>query len=202
MQLGLKRIIDLVLSLIALAILSPLLSLIAALIYFLMGQPVLFRSERSELHGRSFVLLKFRSMTSETDEEGCLLPDDQRLTKLGKLLRATSLDELPQLINVVKGEMSLIGPRPLPSKYMDRYNEHQARRHEMKPGITGLVQATYKGQMRTWEERFEQDVWYVENWSIFLDLKIIFMTFRSVMIRLFSRKQREENSKIEFTGSR
>jgi len=198
--LGLKRFFDIVCSVIALIVLSPLLFFLVALVYLVMGRPALFRSERSGLKGRSFVILKFRTMTDERDEEGNLLPDNERLTELGKFLRSTSLDELPQMFNVVRGEMSLIGPRPLPAKYLPFYNERQARRHEVKPGITGWMQATYRGQLRSWEERLEQDVWYVENWSLWLDVKIIFMTFWTLILRMFSRKKREEHSQIEFNN--
>ncbi|MGB9792451.1 MAG: sugar transferase [Thermacetogeniaceae bacterium] len=144
--------------------------------------PVLFRQVRPGLHGKPFVIYKFRTMRKAYDEEWRPLPDEQRLTRLGKWLRSTSLDELPELLNVLKGEMSLVGPRPLLMEYLDRYTPEQARRHEVKPGITGWAQVNGRNAI-SWEEKFRLDVWYVDNWSLWLDLKIILITLWKVLKR-------------------
>ena len=147
-----------------------------------LGTPVLFRQQRPGLGGRPFWLLKFRTMTEARDAAGNLLPDAQRLTGFGRFLRATSLDELPELLNVLKGDMSLVGPRPLLMQYLDRYTPEQARRHEVRPGITGWAQVNGRNAI-TWEEKFKLDVWYVDNWSLWLDIKIIFMTVWKIFKR-------------------
>lgn len=148
---------------------------VAIAVWAAMGRPVLFRQKRIGLHEREFELLKFRTMTEERGADGKLLPDAKRLTRLGRFLRRWSLDELPQLWNVLKGEMSLVGPRPLPPEYLPRYTAFQRRRHEVKPGITGWVQVNGRNAL-TWEEKFELDVWYVEHHSLWLDLKILART--------------------------
>jgi len=176
----LKRLFDVTSSLAFLILLSPLLAGIAALARLLLGSPVFVRQLRPGLHGRPFTLLKFRTMTEARDPAGNLLPDEQRLTRLGRFLRRTSLDELPELINVLKGEMSLVGPRPLLMQYLDRYTPEQARRHEVKPGITGWAQINGRNAL-TWEEKFKLDVWYVDHRSFRLDLRIILLTVWKVL---------------------
>lgn len=175
-----KRLFDLVCGLMLLIIFSPLMLILAALIRLQMGAPVIFKQKRPGLAGRPFYLYKFRTMTGARDEDGELLSDDQRLTGLGRFLRRFSLDELPQLFNVVKGELSFVGPRPLLMAYLDRYSEEQARRHEVKPGITGWAQVNGRNAV-SWEERFRLDVWYVDNRSFWLDLKILGMTAVKVL---------------------
>jgi len=147
-----------------------------------MGSPVLFRQVRPGLHRKPFVMYKFRTMRDLRDTEGRLLPDEMRLTRVGHILRATSLDELPELFNVLKGEMSLVGPRPLLMEYLELYTPEQARRHEVKPGITGWAQVNGRNAI-TWEEKFKLDVWYVDNWSLGLDLKILALTLIKVLKR-------------------
>ena len=178
----LKRLFDVTSSLAFLILLSPLLAGIAALARLLLGSPVFVRQLRPGLHGRPFTLLKFRTMTEARDPAGNLLPDEQRLTRLGRFLRRTSLDELPELINVLKGEMSLVGPRPLLMQYLDRYTPEQARRHEVKPGITGWAQINGRNAL-TWEEKFKLDVWYVDHRSFWLDAKILLLTLWKVLQR-------------------
>lgn len=172
---AIKRAFDLILTFPALIILSPVLVIIAILVAILLGSPVLFRQIRPGWRGSPFGLLKFRTMTNARDAAGNRLPDAARLTRFGRFLRAASLDELPELFNVIKGDMSLVGPRPLLMQYLDRYTPEQSRRHEMKPGITGWAQINGRNAI-TWEEKFKLDVWYVDNWSLWLDLKIICMT--------------------------
>jgi len=171
----LKRTFDLLVSLILLILLSPLLLVIAVLVRIKLGRPVLFSQERPGLHGKLFRLFKFRTMRDLRGPEGRLLPDDERLTKFGRFLRASSLDELPELFNVLKGEMSLVGPRPLLVAYLERYTPEQARRHEVLPGITGWAQVNGRNAL-SWEAKFKLDVWYVDNRSFWLDLKILFLT--------------------------
>ncbi len=179
---GLKRLIDIVGALGGLVLLAPLMMLIALLVRLNLGKPVLFRQVRPGLHGKPLVMYKFRTMTDATDEAGNLLPDEKRLTPFGRFLRSTSLDELPELFNVLKGEMSLVGPRPLLMEYLDRYTPEQARRHEVKPGITGWAQIQGRNAL-SWDEKFRLDVWYVDNWTIGLDLKIIALTLLKVLKR-------------------
>jgi len=181
-MMGSKRIFDLAAGAFALIALSPFLLLIAALVRFFLGAPVFFQQKRPGLFGVPFALVKFRTMTDSRDTEGRLLCDGDRLTRFGKLLRSTSIDELPELWNVIKGEMSIVGPRPLLMEYLPLYNARQARRHEVKPGMTGWAQVNGRNAT-TWEERFELDIWYVENQSFSLDLKIIWMTVRTVLNR-------------------
>jgi sugar transferase EpsL len=170
-----KRLIDLVVaSFIGIAAL-PVLGAVALLVRATLGSPVLFRQPRLGQHGKSFILYKYRTMADTRDSEGQLLPDGQRLTSVGRFLRKLSVDELPELINVFKGDMSLVGPRPLLVQYLARYTPEQARRHNVKPGITGWAQVNGRNAL-TWEEKFKLDVWYVNNWSLWLDLKILAMT--------------------------
>jgi lipopolysaccharide/colanic/teichoic acid biosynthesis glycosyltransferase len=170
-----KRGIDLLGSSFLLIILSPALLVTAVLVRLQLGSPILFRQLRPGLRGKPFQILKFRSMTDTRDVDGNLLPDDQRLTRLGKFLRSMSLDEVPELVNVVKGEMSLVGPRPLLMQYLARYTREQMRRHELRPGITGWAQVNGRNTL-SWDEKFKLDVWYVENRSAWLDLKVLIMT--------------------------
>ncbi len=177
-----KRAMDLTLTAPGLLLLAPILCGVALLVRLKLGSPVLFRQQRPGLHGKPFWLLKFRTMTDERDAEGNLLPDAQRLTPFGRFLRATSLDEFPELLNVLKGEMSLVGPRPLLMQYLERYTPEQARRHEVRPGITGWAQVNGRNAL-SWEEKFALDVWYVDHQSLWLDLKILFLTFWKVFRR-------------------
>lgn len=175
-----KRLFDICLSLGMLLFLLPVLLAVALLVRGQMGVPVLFRQLRPGLHGKPFVLYKFRTMRHETDGQGLLLADAERLTPLGNLLRRLSLDELPQLFNVIKGDLSLVGPRPLLMEYLPLYNAEQARRHEVKPGITGWAQVNGRNAL-SWEEKFALDVWYVDHQSFWLDMKILWMTVGKVL---------------------
>lgn len=175
-----KRLIDLAFSLTAIILLSPLFVVIPLLIRITMGAPTVFAQQRPGKYGKIFTVYKYRTMTDARDAAGNLLPDDNRLTSFGRLLRKLSLDELPQLWNVVKGELSLVGPRPLLVKYLPLYTPEQARRHDVPPGITGWAQVNGRNAI-SWEKRFELDVWYVDNWSLGLDLKILFMTIIKVL---------------------
>ena len=177
-----KRIFDLVLATSALMLLSPLLAALAMLIRLRLGSPVLFRQERAGWFGSRFECLKFRTMTNVRDANGQLLTDSDRLTRLGRFLRSASLDELPELINVIRGEMSLVGPRPLLAKYLERYSPEQMRRHNARPGITGWAQINGRNAVN-WEQRFELDLWYVEHWSFWLDLSILTKTAWQVVRR-------------------
>ena len=177
-----KRLIDFTVALVALIVASPVLLICALLIRLFIGKPVLFKQTRPGLNGQPFNMVKFRTMTNERDEHGNLLPDEKRLTRLGKLLRSTSLDELPELWNVLNGDMSLVGPRPLLMEYLDLYTDEQARRHEARPGITGWAQVNGRNAI-SWEQKFNLDVWYVDNQSTWLDIKIIFMTAKKVLVR-------------------
>ena len=170
-----KRLLDLGLTIPALVVLSPILGVIAALVRVRLGSPVFFRQQRPGLRGQPFTLQKFRTMADARDADGKLLSDAQRLTRFGRLLRSTSLDELPELWNVLRGEMSLVGPRPLLMEYLDRYTPEQARRHEVKPGITGWAQVNGRNAI-TWEQRFALDVWYVDRLSLWLDLWVLLLT--------------------------
>lgn len=175
-----KRLMDLALTVPVLILTSPVMLVISILIAWQHGFPILFRQKRPGHRGEIFTLYKFRTMRTETDEQGKPLPDSKRLTKLGRFLRSTSLDELPELINVLKGEMSLVGPRPLLIAYLPLYNPEQARRHEVLPGITGWAQINGRNAL-TWEEKFAYDVWYVDHWSFWLDIKIIGVTIVKVL---------------------
>lgn len=177
-----KRILDIISSLLAIIILSPLLAVTAVLVKTKLGSPVLFKQERPGKDEKIFTLMKFRTMTDERDKNGELLPDEVRLTKFGKFLRSTSIDELPELFNILKGDMSVIGPRPLLVKYLPRYNEHQHRRHEVRPGLSGWAQVNGRNSI-SWEEKFDLDVEYVDNYSLSKDINILFMTVMSVIKR-------------------
>ena len=182
-SLVLKRLLDILVSGLALLLLSPVLLVVAVLVRIKLGSPVVFRQQRPGLNCGLFTMFKFRTMISQThDKQGVQLPDDKRLTPFGLWLRATSLDELPELFNVLKGELSLVGPRPLMVKYLDRYTPQQNRRHEVKPGITGWAQVNGRNNM-TWEQKFEYDVWYVDHQSLWLDIKILVMTVWQVIKR-------------------
>ena len=181
-QVTVKRWLDVAVSLLALTVGAPAIGLAALAVRLLVGRPVLFRHVRPGLRGEPFTLVKFRSMADRYDDNGVLLPDEQRLTRFGRLLRATSLDELPELWNVLKGDMSLVGPRPLLMEYLDRYTPEQARRHEVKPGITGVAQVGGRNVL-TWEQKFALDVWYVDHRTLWLDLKILAMTVWMVLAR-------------------
>lgn len=173
---------DFFISAVLLIVLSPVLAIVAILIYLTMGGPVIYRQRRPGYREKIFTLYKFRTMANDVDQAGNYLPDEQRLTKLGNILRFLSLDELPQLWNVLKGELGLVGPRPLLIEYLDRYSPEQRRRHEVKPGITGWAQVNGRNAI-TWEEKFNLDIWYVDNWSLWLDFKILFLTLWKVLIR-------------------
>ncbi|WP_281418867.1 sugar transferase [Vallitalea pronyensis] len=177
-----KRPMDFILSLLALTILSPFLVILAALVRCKLGSPVIFKQQRPGLNEKIFTLYKFRTMTDARDEQGELLPDHMRLTKFGKTLRATSLDELPELFNILKGDMSIIGPRPLLVKYLPHYNSQQKRRHNVRPGLSGLAQINGRNTI-SWEEKFKLDVQYVDGLSFVMDWKIIFFTLYKVFKR-------------------
>ncbi|HEX6911941.1 MAG TPA: sugar transferase [Longimicrobium sp.] len=177
-----KRLLDLAIAVPALVVLAPLIAVTAGLVRLRLGTPVVFRQQRPGLHGRPFQLLKFRTMRDAVDARGEPLPDEERLTAFGRRLRATSLDELPTLWNVVRGDMSLVGPRPLLMEYLPRYTPEQARRHEVRPGITGWAQVNGRNAI-TWDEKFRLDVWYVDHRSLALDLRILWTTLRTVFVR-------------------
>lgn len=181
-ELIIKRAFDVVGSLFALILLSPLMCVLCVLVHTKLGSPVIFRQERPGKGGKIFTLYKFRTMTDERDSDGELMPDEIRLTKFGKLLRNLSLDELPEFVNILRGDMSFVGPRPLLVRYLPLYNERQAMRHNVRPGLTGLAQVNGRNLL-TWEEKFEWDVKYVENISLWLDIKILFKTVLNVIKR-------------------
>lgn len=195
---AIKRLFDIVAALCGLIVLSPVILIVAVLIRINLGSPIIFIQERIGKDNKKFKMMKFRSMKNLTDRNGKLLSDEERLTKFGKVLRSLSLDELPELINVLKGEMSLIGPRPLLVEYLPLYSKRQLKRHEVTPGMTGLAQVNGRNSLK-WKAKFEFDVYYVENWSLALDIKIFFKTF----VKLFKREgiNQEENVTMErFTG--
>ena len=175
-----KRILDFSSSFIALVILSPILIIVYVLVRTKLGKPVIFKHQRPGKNEEIFTLYKFRSMSNERDENGNLLPDEVRLTKFGRLLRATSLDELPELINILKGDMSIIGPRPLEVYFLPYYNEKERHRHDVRPGLTGLAQINGRNNL-TWEQRFDYDLSYIGEMSLFTDVKILFQTFSKVL---------------------
>ena len=181
-MLSIKRVFDLFLVLLSLPLILPIYFLLMLLVLAKFNFPILFKQSRPGLHGKIFNIYKFRSMTNESDKEGVLLSDELRLTKFGKLLRSTSLDELPSLWNVLKGEMSLVGPRPLLVEYLPLYSSKQARRHEVKPGITGWAQVNGRNAI-SWDKKFDLDVWYADNQSTLLDIKILYMTIIKVITR-------------------
>ena len=175
-----KRPQDFCCALLATIVLSPVVAITALLVRIKLGSPVIFKQERPGLNGKIFTLYKFRTMTDKKDENGELLPDEERLTSFGKMLRSTSLDELPELINMLKGDMSVVGPRPLLVKYLPRYNKHQARRHEVRPGFTGYAQVHGRNSI-SWEDKFDKDVYYVDHVTFLGDWKIIFQTIKTVL---------------------
>ena len=177
-----KRILDIIYSLGFILCFWWVYILVAILVRVKLGSPVIFKQQRPGLNGKVFMMYKFRSMTDARDKDGKLLSDEERLPKFGKLLRATSLDEIPEFFNILKGDMSLVGPRPLLVQYLERYNERQARRHEVRPGITGWAQVNGRNAI-SWEQKFEYDVEYVEKCSFLLDMKIIFLTIKKIFIR-------------------
>ncbi|MGG7157918.1 sugar transferase [Clostridium perfringens] len=181
-RLFIKRTFDIIASLGGLIVLSPIMIICAILIRINLGSPIFFKQKRIGKDNKEFEMIKFRTMKDAVDKEGNQLPDELRLTKVGQILRSLSIDELPELINILKGDMSLIGPRPLLVKYLPLYNERQIRRHEVLPGLTGWAQVNGRNNI-TWNEKFELDVYYVENWSLKLDLKIFFLTFYKVFKR-------------------
>ena len=195
-----KRSFDILASALGLLILSPLLLILAVLVRLNLGSPVFFCQERPGLHEKIFRLYKFRSMRDAVDKNGNELPDDQRLGRFGKLLRASSLDELPELFNVLKGEMSLVGPRPLLVKYLPLYNAEQHRRHNVLPGITGWAQVHGRNAI-SWEDKFKLDVWYVDHWTPLVDLKILFLTVKKVLIHEGISAENQATTE-EFTGNR
>ncbi|MGV8081410.1 MAG: sugar transferase [Syntrophales bacterium] len=195
-----KRAMDLALCSCMFALALPVMAVIALLIRRTLGRPVLFRQIRPGLNGKPFGLYKFRTMTDARDREGRLLPDEARLTTFGRFLRSTSLDELPELWNVLRGDMSLVGPRPLLMAYLDRYDSEQMRRHHVKPGLTGWAQVNGRNAL-TWEDKFRLDVWYVDNQSLLLDLKILFLTM-GIVLRREGISQEGHSTAEEFMGNR
>jgi len=177
-----KRIFDLIAVTLGLILLSPFILLTALSVRIFLGTPILFRQKRPGYKGHPFFIYKFRTMTSASNTAGNLLPDSQRLTRLGRFLRTLSLDELPELLNILRGEMSLVGPRPLLMEYLERYSPEQMRRHDAYPGLTGWAQVNGRNAI-TWQDKFRYDVWYVDNWSLWLDIKILLMTLWKVVKR-------------------
>ncbi|MDZ5473327.1 sugar transferase [Bacillus sp. 31A1R] len=194
-----KRAFDIIISFFGLVFLTPVIIIIAILVKFKLGTPILFKQQRPGLNGTPFNLYKFRSMSNKKDSKGILLTDIQRLTSFGKWLRKFSLDELPQLINVLKGDLSLVGPRPLLMEYLPLYNNEQAKRHLVKPGITGWAQVNGRNAI-TWEEKFELDVWYVNHQTFLLDMKILGLTLIKV-VKSEGIDQDEQNTMIPFKGT-
>lgn len=194
-----KRFFDIVVSAIALLLLSPVIAIVAWKISRKMGSPVLFRQVRPGLNGKPFTMVKFRTMRDAVDKNGNPLPDSERMTPFGNFLRSTSLDELPELWNVLKGDMSLVGPRPLLMEYLPLYSKEQARRHEVRPGVTGWAQINGRNAI-SWEEKFKLDVWYVDNQSFWLDVKILFLTVKKVFVR-DGISAEGEATMSKFTGS-
>ena len=205
---AIKRLVDVIAGVLGLAVLALPVAAVSAAIGLTLREPAIYPSRRAGLHGHPFTIYKLRTMTSQRDPSGRLLPDADRISRFGKYLRALSLDEIPQLFNVVKGDMSLVGPRPLPIRYLDRYTASQARRHLMKPGITGLAQVNGRNAIR-WEDKFRLDVWYVDHWSLTLDATILLRTIGAVVSRVgvsakgfetmpeFNQKKREPPSDEE-----
>ncbi|MDU4934716.1 MAG: sugar transferase [Peptostreptococcaceae bacterium] len=194
-----KRAIDIICSFTGILLLSPILALVSLLVKINLGSPIFFTQDRLGKDGKIFKMIKFRTMLDSVDKFGEPLPDDERLTSFGKFLRSTSLDELPELINVLKGDMSLVGPRPLLVEYAELYSERQFRRHECRPGITGWAQVNGRNSI-SWSQRFELDVWYVDNQSLFLDIKILGMTILKVVQR-DGINQQGQVTMSKFTGN-
>ena len=200
MYLIIKSLIDFTVSLIIIILLFPVLLLIGVIIYIKIGSPIIFKQERPGLNGTPFTFYKFRTMKDDFDEEGNLLPDLKRLTNLGSLLRKTSLDELPSFFNVLKGEMSIVGPRPLLMEYLTRYSKEQFRRHKIKPGITGWAQINGRNEI-SWQKKFELDLWYIDNISLFIDIKIVILTLFTVL-RKKGINQSESVTMEKFKGNK
>ncbi|NCU24680.1 sugar transferase [Acinetobacter haemolyticus] len=194
-----KRLLDIIIASIALILLSPLYAYVAYKVKKNLGSPVLFRQVRPGLHGKPFEMIKFRTMKDALDEQGNPLPDSERLTPFGKMLRSTSLDEMPELWNVIKGDMSIVGPRPLLMEYLPLYNKEQAKRHDVRPGMTGHAQVNGRNAI-SWEEKFKLDTWYVENQSIWLDFKIMLKTVKKVIAK-DDINEAGEATMTKFTGS-
>lgn len=195
-----KRLMDIAIATAALILLSPLIAIVAVLVRWKLGSPILFKQRRPGLNGEAFTIIKFRTMLDDRDASGAPSPDSERLTNFGRWLRSTSIDELPELWNVLKGDMSLVGPRPLLMHYLPHYTADQARRHDVKPGLTGLAQISGRNAI-SWKQKFALDVWYVDHWSIGLDAKILAASIRSV----FSRRGISADGEAtmpEFTGSK
>ncbi len=195
-----KRLQDIVLASFGLILLAPIIAFVAVCIRRKLGSPVIFSQVRPGLHGKPFKMVKFRTMLNAFDADGNPLPDSQRMTRFGSFLRSTSLDELPELWNVLKGDMSLVGPRPLLMEYLPLYSQEQYRRHEVRPGVTGWAQVNGRNAL-SWEEKFKLDVWYVDNRSFWLDCKIIFLTVKKVMMR-DGISADGEATMTKFTGKR
>jgi len=196
----LKRLLDIIIASIALILLSPLYAFVAYKVKKNLGSPVLFRQVRPGLHGKPFEMIKFRTMKDAVDAEGNPLPDSERLAPFGKMLRSTSLDEMPELWNVIKGDMSVVGPRPLLMEYLPLYNKEQAKRHDVRPGMTGHAQVNGRNAI-SWEEKFKLDTWYVENQSTVLDLKIMLKTVQKVIAK-DDISAKGEATMTRFTGSK
>lgn len=197
-RLRIKRLMDISCSLLGIILLLPMMGIMAIIIRKKLGSPVLFEQVRPGLHGKPFTIYKFRTMKDARYKNGDPLPDEERLTAFGRFLRSTSLDELPELFNVIKGDMSLVGPRPLFTRYLERYDPEQARRHDVKPGITGWAQVNGRNDI-SWIEKFNLDIWYVDNWSLYLDLKIILLTV-FVVIRRHGISKEGYATTISFKG--
>ena len=195
----LKRLLDIIIASIALILLSPLYFYVAHKVKKNLGSPVLFRQVRPGLHGKPFEMIKFRSMKDAVDAQGNLLPDSERLTPFGKMLRSSSLDEMPELWNVIKGDMSIVGPRPLLMEYLPLYNAEQAKRHRVRPGMTGHAQVNGRNAI-SWEEKFKLDTWYVENQSVWLDFKIMLKTVKKVLAK-DDINEAGEATMTKFTGT-
>ena len=196
----LKRLLDIIIATTALILLSPLYAFVAYKVKKNLGSPVLFRQVRPGLHGKPFEMIKFRTMKDAIDAQGNPLPDSERLTPFGKMLRSTSLDEMPELWNVIKGDMSIVGPRPLLTEYLPLYNQEQAKRHNVRPGMTGHAQVNGRNAI-SWEEKFKLDTWYVENQSTLLDFKIMFKTVHKVLAK-DDINEAGEVTMTKFTGSK
>lgn len=196
----LKRLLDIIIASIALILLSPLYAFVAYKVKKNLGSPVLFRQVRPGLHGKPFEMIKFRTMKDAVDEQGSPLPDSERLTPFGQMLRSTSLDEMPELWNVIKGDMSIVGPRPLLMEYLPLYSPEQAKRHDVRPGMTGHAQVNGRNAIG-WEEKFKLDTWYVENQSIWLDFKIMFKTVHKVLAK-DDISAEGEATMTKFTGTK
>lgn len=195
-----KRLTDIVCALLAITVFSPIYILVAVLVRVKLGSPIIFKQARPGLNEKIFTLYKFRTMTDKKDENGNLLPDDVRLTKFGRLLRKTSLDELPEAFNILKGDMSIVGPRPLLVKYLPLYNQHQKRRHEVRPGLTGLAQVSGRNAI-TWEQKFDYDVQYTDNITFLGDVKIIFLTVWKAFVKSEGISSQTSATMDEFKGT-